>query len=61
MVIFQGHVEDHMTKENIKKNQEDNKKRGAIYLPKTDLDEAREIRIARNAAEGKDTPLSELE
>lgn len=37
------------------------KKKGAIYLPKTDLEEAREARIAKNMAEGKDTLLSELE
>lgn len=37
------------------------KKRGAIFMPKTDLDEAREAKIAANMAEGKDTPLSELE
>lgn len=38
-----------------------NKKRGAIYLPKSDLDEAREAKIAKNTALGKDTLLSELE
>lgn len=48
-------------KTNIMPNDPKPKKRGAIYMPKTDLEEAREKKIAENMSQGKDTMLSELE
>jgi hypothetical protein len=36
------------------------KPRGAILLPLDDADAAREEHIAKNKAEGRDTPISEL-
>lgn len=36
------------------------RERGGIFMPKTDTDELRESIIEENAAQGKDTPISEL-
>jgi hypothetical protein len=35
-------------------------KKGAIFLPPTDLDEARQAIIERNREAGQDTPLKDL-
>lgn len=37
------------------------KPRGAIFLPEDENDEARRRHIEENSAQGKDTPLSELQ
>lgn len=37
------------------------KEKGAIFIPEDDAEIARREHIARNRAQGKDTPLSELQ
>lgn len=61
LAFFRAGIEKRIKIIETKAAQAGPKPKGAIFLPDSDADAARKAHIAKNRAQGIDTPLSELQ